>query len=164
MQIEIKGHGIIALWRDLLDNADVTSTVVAGGVAVFLSYGLWSIGRGIFRLNRAVAPKVPRLPKPRGVASFETAKPIDVETAPVLARHWRQLDRFASGNIRLAEETYATHGRVTMLVDALDLEIANLLAELAPVSTYAAERTGRAMIPLAQFAPRVAPAPRRLAA
>jgi hypothetical protein len=143
LQIEMKNHGIVALWRDMLDSADVTSTVIAGGVAVVLSYGLWKLGRGIVRLNRVVNAKVASPPKRKGAETFSTAEPQAVDTGPTLTRHWQRVESFASVNIRLAGQAYATHGRATTLVDSLDLEIANLIAELAPVSSYAAERNGR---------------------
>ena len=141
MQIEIKGHGLATLWRDLLDNADVTSTLVAGAAAIALSYGLYRIGRGIARIDRVVRKKIANAPAVRSATAFASAEPDKVDTAPVLVRHWRRMHDFASSNLRLAGDARQSHEEAGTLLDALDFEIANLHTELAPVSTYAAGRT-----------------------
>jgi hypothetical protein len=146
VQIEIKGHGIAALVRDLLDNADVTSTLAAGAAAIALSYGLFKIGRGIARIDRVVRKKIANTPAVRSATAFVSAEPDRVDTAPLLVQHWRKMHDFASGNLRLAGDARRSHDEAGTLLDALDFEIANLLTELAPVSTYAAGRTGQTAV------------------
>lgn len=155
MQIEIKSQGIAAFGRELLDNADVTSTVIAGGVALFLSYGLWKIGRAILRANRAIRAKLESVEEKKSPSmSFEVATPAAVDTVSQLTRHWQRVEDYSVGKIKLAGDAKQSHARAETLLDALDFEVASLLAEVASVSTYAAGRTGRAPGAPARLAPR----------
>lgn len=164
MQIEIKSQGIAAFGRELLDNADVTSTVIAGGVALVLSYGLWKIGRAIHRANRAIRVKLESVEKKKTLSmAFEAAAPVAVDTVSQLTRHWQRVEHYSTGSIKLAGDAKHSHARAETLLDALDFEVASLLAEVASVSAYAAERTGRAPEAPARLAPRKT-GPRRQAA
>lgn len=139
MQIEIKGHGLAALWRDLLANSDVTSTVAAGAAAIAISYAVWKAGQGIGHVRRRlrarpVAPRTVRLaPTP--------SRPV-APTAPArsTAEQWQRLDRSLTGHLEKAGAARAAHDRAARLTDALDLEVADLLRDLAGVSAYAGAR------------------------
>jgi hypothetical protein len=141
VQIEIKSQGIATFWRELTDNADATSAVIAVGATVLLSYGLWTIGHGIARARRVIRSMRGRATRPK---VFESAEPVVVDAAPVLAGHWRRIEGAAAGTIKLAGEVRRSHEELRNLLDALDYEIAELIAEVAPVSTYAAGRIGQA--------------------
>ena len=142
MQIEIKSQGIAALVRELGSNADVTSTVIVGGVALFLSYGLWKIGRGIVQANRTIRFTLAKPEKRRTLTlDFNSAELAEIDSAPVLVRHWRKIDGIASDSIRRAGEARRSHEQAQDMLDALEFELAELLAEVAPLSAYAAERT-----------------------
>ncbi len=165
MQIEIRSQGIAAFGRELLDNADVTSGVIAGGVALFLSYGLWKIGRAIVRANRAIRLKLETIEtKKIPSMAFEAAAPVAVDTVSQLTRHWRRVEIYATGNIKLAGDAKQSHARAGTLLDALDFEMASLLAEVASVSAYAAGRNCRASEAPARLAPRKTGTRRQVAA
>ncbi len=165
MQIEIKNQGIVAFGRELLDNADVTSTVIAGGVALFLSYGLWKIGRAIHRANRAIRLKLESVERKKTPSmAFETAPPVAVDKVSQLSRHWRRVESFSTDNIKLAGVAKHSHARAETLLDALDFEVASLLAEVASVSAFTAERNCRAPEVPARLAPRTTGTRRQVAA
>lgn len=139
MQIEIKGHGLAALWRDLLADSDVTSTVAAGAAAIAISYALWKIGRGIGHVGHRIRSRS-QAPKPVRPA----AKPGRAVAPPAPARstaeQWQRLDRSLAGHLGKADAARKAHDRAALLTDALDLEVADLLKDLAGVSAYAAAR------------------------
>ncbi|MEZ5926362.1 MAG: hypothetical protein R3D57_18485 [Hyphomicrobiaceae bacterium] len=144
MQIEIKSQGLAAFIRELSQNADVTSTVIVGSVAVFLSYGLWKIGRGIVRANHAIRTRLETAkPVPADRTAFASAAPAELDAAPTLVRQWHRVDGLARGSFMLAGAARQSHDKANALIDALDFEMATLLAEVASVSSYAAGRTGR---------------------
>lgn len=156
MQIEIKGHGLAALWRDLLANSDVTSTVVAGAAALAISYAVWKIGRGFGHIGRRMAER-PRLAKPVRPASKPSLAIAPPTPASGSDQQWQRLERLLSGHIQKSAAACTAHDRAALLTDALDLELADLLKDLAGVSTYAAarQRAERSAGPmLAQPAPR----------
>lgn len=156
MQIEIKGHGLAALWRDLLANSDVTSTVAAGAAALAITYVVWKAGRGIGQAKRKLAER----PKPVARRPRSTVKATAVAPpapARTLAQQWQRLDDTIAGAVGKADTATVAHGRASILVDALDLEVADLLSDIAGVSAYAAQRTRPA-------AGTVEPLPQRAAA
>ncbi len=165
MQIEIKSQGLAGFARELLDNADVTSTVIAGGVAIFLSYGLWKIGRAIHRANRAIRVKLESVEKKKTSSmAFEAAAPVAVDTVSQLSRHWQRVEVYSTENIKLADNAKQTHARAETLLDALDFEMASLLAEVASVSAYAAGRAGQTSEAPARLTPRKTGTRRSIAA
>lgn len=165
MQIEIKNQGLAGFARELLDNADVTSTVIAGGVALFLAYGLWTIGRAIHRANRVIRTKLERVEKKSAPSlAFQSAQPVAVDTVSQLSRHWQRVDKIAVGHISRSAEAHRAHVEAATLLDALDFEMASLLAEVSSISSYVAERTGRAPVEPTHLAPRKPEAHRPIAA
>jgi hypothetical protein len=146
VQIEIKSQGLAAVWRALADNADVTSTAIAGGLAVLLGYGFWKLGRGIDRANtrfrsRSEARRGPALPS----TTVASNRPLAADRARMLARQWGRVESYAQSTIARAGEARRSHDGVGTLLDALDFELAELIAEMAPISSYAAGRTAKAL-------------------
>lgn len=140
MQIEIKGHGLAGLWHDMLADSSVTSALAVGVAALAISYAAWKIGHGVGHAKRKLAalPK-PKARKPRStVKATAVAPPAPART---LAEQWQRLDGTMAGAVGKADAATAAHGRASILVDALDLEVADLLSDIAGVSAYAAHRT-----------------------
>lgn len=139
MQIEIKGHGLAALWRDLLADSDVTSTVAAGVAAIAISYAIWKIGRGISHAGQRIKARR-KAPRPLRLATGPALAVAPQAPARSMAEQWQRLDRSLSGRLEKADAARAAHDRASALADALDLEVADLLKDIAGVSAYAAAR------------------------
>ena len=140
MQIEINAQGLAGLWHDMLADSSVTSTLALGVSALAISYAIWKAGDGIGNAKRKLAAR----PKPKARPARSTVKATSVAPpapARTLAQQWERLDAAMSGAVSTADRATAAHGRANILVDALDLEVSDLLADLSGVSAYAAQRT-----------------------
>lgn len=148
MHIEIKSYGLSGLWHDMLADSSVTSVLVVGVAALAISAAAWKIGRGLGAAKRTLARQtMPRMRRPRPAAHALAVAPAAL--ARTLGEQWQRLDTTMTAAVSKAKVAEAAHRRAETLVDALDLEMSDLLSGLAGVSAYAGERTRPASSPVA---------------